>query len=70
MPYAGQTPVPSGEFAPVAATIYDFQQPMALGEHVGSPELEWLGGYDNVWALFGLGADAVDAVQDFQVAAE
>lgn len=35
-----------------------------------TPAAEWLGGYDNVWALFGLGADAVDKVQDFQVAAE
>ncbi|PRW56102.1 Aldose 1-epimerase [Chlorella sorokiniana] len=70
VPYAGQTPVPSGEFAPVAGTIYDFQTPTALGKHVDSPKLEWLGGYDNVWALFGLGADAVGAMQDFQVAAE
>lgn len=121
VPYAGQTPVPSGEFSPVAGTIYDFRQPMALGDHVNSPELggwpanrrgwcccgpavgrlalrsalallrrccaislpcirltplspsillEWLGGYDNVWALVGLGADAVDVAKDFQVAAE
>lgn len=29
---------------------------------------DWLGGFDNVWALFGLGADAVDVAKDFQVA--
>ena len=112
MAYVNGTGHPSGEFEPVAGTIYDFSQPTPLGLHVDDPQLgegpalvrgawlprgllwrwRWaatvqppassrrprplchprypllpdaLGGYDNVWALWGMGTDAVDLVRGF-----
>lgn len=46
------TAIPTGEFAPVAGTPFDFRQPTAIGARVGDTEHEQIRigqGYDHCW---------------------
>ena len=45
--------IPTGEFAPVASTPFDFQEPMAIGSrlHVAHDQLKCGGGYDHNFNL-------------------
>lgn len=45
--------IPLGEFRPVANTVFDFRQPMALGKHIEAAEeqLQLARGYDHCYVL-------------------
>lgn len=53
LPYVDGTVNPSGELAPVEGTIYDFQQPMALGKHIDDPQLGEESSWQGLQALSG-----------------
>jgi aldose 1-epimerase len=49
----GDTPIPTGELAPVAGTPFDFRKPTAIGARIDQahPQLKNGLGYDHNWAL-------------------
>ena len=54
------TLIPTGELATVAATPFDFRQPVAIGARIEDrhPQLAYGGGYDHNWVLNGGAAAA------------
>ena len=55
-----------GEIAALAGSPFDFQATRRIGDPLSDPAIDDAKGYTVSYALFGLGPDAKEVVQDFR----
>ena len=55
-----------GDIVPVAGSPFDFQATKTIKDSLSDPSIDQSKGYAVSLALFGLGPDAKDVVQDFR----